>query len=605
MGKKTYITIIFCFMFSMLFAQEGVQALRYNTQLKNLPAYASPRHRASLPFFDDFSYDSHTPDQTLWSDQLAFINNTLPVEPPTRGVATLDGLNALGRPYRPDVFGQKGFGDSLTSCPINLAFRSPADSIFLSFHIQPQGRGFAPEFGDSLLLYFKNSSNNWQRVWSKEGGLNYSFLQVHLLLDDVAYFHTDFQFRFVNITSLNLNDDLWHIDYVKMDANRSVFDTTINDVAFVDPPTSILANYSSMPYRHFIANQAAETDTSQEVYLRNNANVPVNVNVNLNATETNTSTNISSSALPALALAQFTNGTISHPVYPISFSPALPNNQVVFENLYSFPPRGFGDSPKNDSIRSQTVFDNYFAYDDGSSEQAYFLFPTPNFPSKTAVEFTLNQADTIQGLMTHFEAQVPSSAGKFFSIVLYNSLGALGGPDSIIHQEDLFQVMYGNAQDDFTTYGFSQPVALSAGTYYMGITQPANFGSDSVYYGLDVNTNTNIDQLSYNVNGFWYNSNVIGSIMMRPIVGGAFTPTQVGEVTVEDDFTIYPNPTVDGIVNFDTELSNVQVLNMSGQVVKVMDGPTKRIDISNLSSGMYFLKGRAAKQTIIKKIWKQ
>lgn len=603
MRKEIYTVIIACLFSNALIAQEGTQALRSNVWLNKSTTIPTSNTRASLPFIDDFSYESHIPDQNLWEDKLAFVNNTLAINPPTRGVATLDGLNEFGRPYNAIDFGHRGYGDSLTSCPINLATNSIADSLYLSFQVQPQGNGFAPEFGDSLYLYFKDGSNVWQRMWAKEGSGTYPFLNINLPILDQSFFHATFQFRFVNITSLNLNDDLWHIDYVKLDANRMAGDTVLNDVAFTEYPSSLLANYSSMPYRHFLANQVAETSTTQDVFLRNNSFIPSNVSINLNAIEENTLTPLHNSVLPTTSLGGYSNATASHATYPIAFMPSGTNDQVIFESTYSFAPLGGSDLVANNTIVHRTVFDNYFAYDDGSSESAYFLFPSSNFASKTALKFTLNQADTVQGLMVHFEAQVPSASGKFFSIVLYEFLGSLGGSDSIIHQEDLFNVMYSGSQDGFTTYGFSQPVSLDAGTYYMGITQPANFGSDSIYYGLDVNTNTNLQNLSYNVNGFWYNSNVVGSIMMRPIVGGSFTPTSIGELMV-DHIDIYPNPS-NGVFQLSKEIDSYSLYSVSGKLLdsKVLSGTT--IDITQYSPGMYILDLRVGNQSIKKKIWKR
>ena len=50
----------------------------------------------SLPFIDDFSYDSHQVDNDLWMESSVFVNRTYPINPPTIGVATFDGLDANG-----------------------------------------------------------------------------------------------------------------------------------------------------------------------------------------------------------------------------------------------------------------------------------------------------------------------------------------------------------------------------------------------------------------------------------------------------------------------------------------------------------------------------
>ena len=49
----------------------------------------------SVPFIDDFSYDSSFPDTILWKDNSVFVNKNYGVNPITIGVATFDGLNSF------------------------------------------------------------------------------------------------------------------------------------------------------------------------------------------------------------------------------------------------------------------------------------------------------------------------------------------------------------------------------------------------------------------------------------------------------------------------------------------------------------------------------
>ena len=50
-----------------------------------------------LPFIDDFSYFAHTsePDQKLWNDRNALVNNNYPSQPRSNGVATLFPADTL------------------------------------------------------------------------------------------------------------------------------------------------------------------------------------------------------------------------------------------------------------------------------------------------------------------------------------------------------------------------------------------------------------------------------------------------------------------------------------------------------------------------------
>ncbi len=117
----------------------------------------------ALPFLDDFSSKGPFPSPARWQDQFAFVNTDYAINPPDIGVATLDAINDRGEVYPNAIPGPPTFSaDVLTSRLIRLdsLFRptarkiTPADSVYLSFYYQPQGRGNAPEFSDMLELDF-------------------------------------------------------------------------------------------------------------------------------------------------------------------------------------------------------------------------------------------------------------------------------------------------------------------------------------------------------------------------------------------------------------------------------------------------------------------
>ncbi len=593
-------------------AQEVVAPLRFNPVLQHttIQQFNTHKTRAVLPFIDDFSYDGPYPNPNLWEDSLAYINNTMGSFPITRGVATLDGLNAKGRPYYPYQY-SSGLADSLTSKPIDLSSYTAANNIYFSFFYQAQGLGFAPEMNDSLFLYFKNNNNDWVRVWQTRGtGLQVFKIQL-LPITDAQYLHAGFQFRFVNIASLNLNDDVWNLDYIKIDVNRNLADSIMNDVAFTTEPTSILSPYSSMPYRHFIANQANEKSLTQDFTIRNLYPIAESVTTMHTATELISSTSISNASLPSTAIVAKSSINQSIPTYNIAYTAPTNKSKIVIRNTYFYAPVNGTDRRQNDTLVRDAVFDNYFAYDDGSAEKSYFLLPAFNYPSKTALSFTLNEADTIRGLMIHFGAQVPTAAGKYFSIVLYKSLsGGIGSTDSIIQQEDLLQVQYDNTINGFSTYALLNPVFLQAGTYYMGITQPANFGSDSLYYGLDVNTNTNSQHLYYNVDGTWLASITAGSVMMRPIVGQSFTPTATNDITATTNnatLQVYPNPVANSLwIKSKNTIVECSLFATSGAFIKKYIPTENKINLENIPSGLYILRSTDLHgNTYYNKIYKQ
>lgn len=599
--------ILGLFIFCRVEAQEMIKPLQYNPYVSSENAFLSKKKRAALPFLDDFSYQSTTPDASLWVEKQVYINNSMAQSPVSRGIATFDGLNEAGRPYR-NSFSAYGYGDSLTTQPMDLTAYTPADSLYLSFFIQPQGNGFAPETQDSLFVFLKNDTNNWDLVWSKEGSTSHPFIPIMIPVKDPAYFHSNFQFRFVNFTSLNSNDDIWNLDYVFLDINRNITDTLVNDVAFSDQPTSILGNYSSMPYRHFLVNPSAELSTEQYLFLRNNSPNTYSIQLHHEARELSAPGLISANNLSPFTLALHSQLQKQNPSYPISYNPPSIYDDVVIENKYFFNSPDPADRRENDTIYENAFFRNYFSYDDGSAELAYFLSPALNMPSKTAIKFTLNQPDSIQGLMVYFAPQAPGAEGKYFSIVLYQSLGISSSNDVILKQQDLYKVRYESGKNAFTTYAFDQAVFLNAGTYYIGITQPANFGSDSIYYGLDVSRNMNINVLSYNINGYWYNSGAQGSLMMRPIVGQSFIPTGSADILKpeNENVVLFPNPTHHYfyIKNYEQYL-DMELSDYSGKIL-LKGKISEKVSLENFPKGIYHLKLRTRNNQIVnQKICKQ
>lgn len=575
-------------------AQEMVVPLKSNVLLmqdhQHATDYMGKKTRATLPFIDDFSYQGPYPNALYWEDKQAYVNNTMSDNQITRGMATLDGLNQYGRPYYPNQF-SSGLADSLTSVSIDLSTFTTASNVYLSFYYQPQGLGFSPELDDSLFLYFKNSSNQWVRMW-QQWGTPWQPFKIQLIpVTDPQFLHNNFQFRFVNIASLNLNNDTWNLDYIKLDANRSPSDSIMNDIAFTLEPSSILLPYSAMPYRHFVANQANEKSAFQSIYVRNNSNANQTLNIEHKATELVSTSSISSFSVPSSGIGSNSQLIQTVPTYTISYTAPSPTSKVVIRNQYYFNSVVANDRKDNDTIVRDALFDNYFAYDDGSAEKAYFLYSAFNYPAKTALAFTLNEPDTVRGISVFFGAQAPTAAGKYFSIVLYKQLAGSGLQDSIIQQEDLYRVQYDTLLNGFTTYAFSNPVALQSGSYYVGITQPANFGSDSIYYGLDVNTNTSSQHLYYNVDGSWYASSVAGSVMMRPMVGQYFTPTQVGAVLPEESIvSVYPNP-VNDIVHIQSSdaIASGKLFDMYGHTLQQIFKNQNKISVRDLVPGIYFL----------------
>ena len=268
---RLYIFLIFLSQTTL--AQEVISPLRFNTQLSQgiKKSYSVSSTSLELPFFDDFSDYVGFPKSSLWIDNDVFVNRSYPINPINLGVATFDGLDSLGNP-RSNSETDHGLSDYLTSRMIDLSNYS---EVFLSFYLQSTGYGFEPESNDILKLECLDESLQWQTVWDTTGFESSDFKKIKIILSDLSFFHSEFQFRFSNEATLSGNFDHWHIDNVLL-TDQLTLSNDNEDVAFVYETSKMLNFYSSIPWAHFDKNRAAYI-TSMDTWLRNNYSTPQSV----------------------------------------------------------------------------------------------------------------------------------------------------------------------------------------------------------------------------------------------------------------------------------------------------------------------------------------
>ncbi len=592
-------------------AQEQVAPLTYNPLLSGAgekqPGFARKTTALTLPFFEDFTGYDVFPDPARWTDRQVYVNNTMCVNPVSRGVVTFDALNEHGVPYNTVNPFVAVYADSLTSQFIDLSSDSPADSIYLSFFYQPQGNGFAPEADDSLMLFFKKGDSSWVKVWSRAGSAVHPFTPVMVPVTDAAFFSDQFQFRFVNIASINLNDDVWNLDYIRMDKYRTYSDIDINDICTSLEPSFLLNDYAAMPYRQFLADVSRERASTQQFSIRNNYQGARDVQYHYIARDVATNTVLGSGTNNG-SMTPDVNVSVSFPAYTTTVPMSGRYDRVVFENKYFFTSVSSADRSENDTIVRNQVFDNCLAYDDGTAERSYFLNMWPSLPGKIAVEFHLNEPDTLRGIAIYFGRQVPLATYKYFTLTVYEDIAVNGGTDKLLYEQELNDPGYADTINKFWIYKFNRPVPLPAGAFYIGTNQPASSGSDSLYFGLDVNR-TGANYLYYNVLNVWESSLVSGALMMRPLLGQPVTGSDVPQIAPESvQWRVYPNPVGDVlyIVSPDpTTGIRYEICDAMGRIIKT--GNTRQgmpVMTRDLSAGLYIMRLSTKSETYTTKIIK-
>ena len=595
------IGLLLCLMLMnlMAIAQEHTGPILWNGRLTDLPPAvnntANKGTAIGLPFFEDFTDDSPYPNRVRWVDSNVYINNTMPVGVVSRGVATFDALNKRGRPYDTIDRLALDFADTLRSQVFDLSSYNPSDSIYLSYFYQPQGNGFSPDGGDSLYLFFHKKNGGWQQMWSTGGVELAPFRQAMISVSDTNFLYNGFDFLFVNKASINTNDDIWNLDYIRMAANRTRTDTAVNDLAFTCDQTNLLNDYVSMPYRQYLANASGERAATFFDSIRNHYTTTATVNYGYNSRELTTGANLSNASFSLNIPARSTSRVSFNNFTALPTAPN-PGSRMVFETV-SFLQSGNPTEPKaNDTLTHRQIFDNYLAYDDGSAEKSYFLTQLSNLPSKSAIEFRLNQADTLRGMAIYFGQQVPSAISKPMTLIAYKRLAGINGAtaDSVITRVDDLLPLYTDSINKFTVYRFPAAPLLASGTFYIGYIQPANSGSDSLYIGLDVNR-VGSNHLYYNTLANWSSSNIKGALLIRPLLGGPVTGTGVEHIMAraEEVWSTFPNPALNNItVRHDrpTTNSNYSIVDISGRELLAGSLSTSPINVSTLPPGLYLIR---------------
>ncbi|MCF8284721.1 MAG: T9SS type A sorting domain-containing protein [Sphingobacteriales bacterium] len=560
------------------FAQELTKPMTYSAVLNNAyreyqlsKTYSkATADTLSLPFIDDFSYNTIYPNSKKWTDVKVFINNSFAIKPPSKGVATFDGFNEFGRPYVESEFSY-GVCDTLTSQPINLNLPA-SDSIYISFYIQPQGNGRTPAVNDSLILEFKNmTTGKFTKVKSWAGSANKDFRYVLIPITNPVYLQKGFQFRFKNKGSQYGADDHWHLDYVKLDRLRSINDTSLLDVSINSNATSLLLDYTAVPWNQFDINLLAE---NHFVNIKNNFKNSSNVdftfksyikNIKLDSVtkglflasgitskEESKKVNIPTPTAPFEVNTTYTSGT----------------NNDVFEF--------------NDTLRATQIFHDYYALDDGTAEDGYGVSASAN--GRFAYKFNARNSDTISAVQFHFTQKQVPIVNQIFTLTIWKSLS----PEVILYQQTSLSPSYIDSLNGFTTFKLDSIVELS-GDFYVGWIQSVNYFMN---VGLDRNTINN-SHMFYKVNSTgWQQSGVLGSVMIRPVFGDRLE-TGIGSTKKKENvFVVYPNPGA-GVLsikyNVQSTMYKVQCINLQGQLVHTSVN-LEKIDISNLSKGMYFIQ---------------
>ncbi|MCU0438852.1 MAG: T9SS type A sorting domain-containing protein [Raineya sp.] len=596
-----YIVVLLILKGIMAPCQIQIHSIFQNAQ--NVNQHISERATLVLPFFDDFLGNSI--DGNLWINKGTTITNGVALNPVSRGVATLDSYNQFGKVYNFSSPQAIGFSDTLATQEIDLSTLTASDNIYLSFFWQAQGLGEQPDPEDFLRLEAKKADNTWQTIWQKDGSNPPvpNFEQVILPINQTEYLHDKFQFRFVRYGKLSGNFDVWHIDYVYLNKNRSLSNITYPDIATTQSRGSYFKGYTAMPAKHFFENSNPNQFLNNKITF-NLKNLDATFRVlsyQCRVVDAITSTTVATLPLTALS----TNAPLIFPNEDFKLEatpqmPTLPNTTTkailktrlevnTSDNNAFIPPIDFRN---NDTIVHTTILDDYYAYDDGEAE---YVAGVNQRLGRIAVKFPIAQEAQLTDVDINIVPFIKDLSSQTFVLSVWKTVGGR-------NQEVLFQrsvpVRYSNVPNGFIRISVdSFQVVKAKDTIFVGIQQTTE---DLIAIGFDVN-NDNGSQIYFNTSGIWeQDSNIKGSLMIRPVFKNSVI-TALENQDLEKKFRMYPNPAQNFVKIEGEQIQNVWIMDTQGKIqVSSWQQDNQKLHF-NLSKGLYIVNIETKQGKVVRK----
>lgn len=561
--KKIINFILLLIFYTTLISQEFIVPLNYNPHLINNHSKNESKNTTintlNLPIKIDVADYFGYPPSEYFTDSTAFCNNEFGFYPFTIGVITLDALDKNGQIYEHAQYTPFP-ADTLTSCYIRLdSFfvgiphsLHISDSLYFSFAFQPQGLSDAPETNDSLILEFYDNENDmWEKVWACQGTSLQNFIDsfgkpwkvIMIPIKDDKFLTSQFRFRFRNLASIannqipnwNSNGDIWNIDYIYINKNRHWHDTLPVDIAFRGQIYSLLKKYVSMPWKQFLANADEEMITNFSIPYTNFSDQTCNITEYIEIIDLANVGAPYQPSLSALNVPPYTDTVFTRFTLPYTFN-TISDSTAEFKITFAINTATIPDTlNQNDTIKIYQRFYNYYAYDNGFPTAGYCL---SGYDAKLAYKFELNVPDTIRSIEFFLNSLSSFIDYNYFRLIIWDDIN--GKPGNIIYQEEKLLPQHYEDLGKFYNFILNEPVALPSGVFYVGFMQ---YQSSSLNIGFDGNNDAH-NNIFYNVDGIWRNSQYSGALMIRPIVGNSpypyiYVPEHLNN---KPKINIYPNP---------------------------------------------------------------
>jgi len=507
-------------------------------------------------------------------------------------------------------------------------FQDPAgfsDTIFLKQSVNSDNYTQSRKSDGSPVFVSATSTEsapnqNWIRIWGDDGKRPSEFEFVSVPIESSKYLRKGFRFRFRNKISVSpepdhaRNVDVWNVDEVSV---QSIYlKPYIADVAVVSAERPALNEFKTVPYSHFFKTDRRKFDSltytvrSFDEYERD-FKLYASIKKNFGSFEEKTLL-LEDVDLLSAGVYSSTRAISDLEVYDFIAEDTAGRKSASYSLklfLQDKTTLAHADYRDNDTVKISYDFDQYYAYDDGSSEAGYGL--KGGQLSKAAIRFNALRKDTLRGVYMHLN---PTNDNKRHTINLmvweYNN----GLPGELIMADYGVPLLSSDVQNGFRYYEFEPDTInpnstwpLLEGKFFIGWQQTKEF---MINIGVDLNTVVK-QKLFYTFNNEWERSAVEHPLMVRPVFGDEHTEAVAvhdkGDLS-ESLFDAYPVP-ADNYVNIslagaEADDIQVKVYSVTGQLV-YQRGFERLIDVSSWKDGVYYIQIQSSnclqsKQIVVK-----
>lgn len=313
----------------------------------------------------------------------------------------------------------------------------------------------------------------------------------------------------------------------------------------------------------------------------------------------------------------YTDSTLSLPFLAPSDTAILVNPQgyrpsIEGDYYVRYYPRYSGiDSDSSDNFYitdTLVISDTTFSRDNGLQISSVGI--GSGVRGELGCTYSLLRPDTLSSVSIYIANTGGQMNGQDLSINLRSFASA---PSTIIASSDT--ITYTSNGGSWVNFSFDRvggSVPLPSGRYFIGVVEPDSnltLGTTNRIYTNGVN----YIRFTGGITNGWNTLDAYSirtTLMIRPHFAANNLLVDVSTSTQsEKTFSIYPNPSMDGIFNIRSssvrgELTNCRLFNMSGKEVTSfrLNNNFYQLDLSGQSKGLYFLEIRNGDQIELKKL---